>query len=78
MGMDQSSIIAGLLHDVPEDTSYSLVEVEKNFGDEVAKLVGGISKLGVMKYRGMEKYAENLRRMFVSMAQDIRIILISH
>ena len=76
MGMDQSSIIAGLLHDVPEDTSYSLVEVEKNFGDEVAKLVGGISKLGVIKYRGMEKYAENLRRMFVSMAQDIRIILI--
>ncbi len=76
MGMDQPTIIAALLHDVPEDTNYSLVDVEKNFGPEVAKLVGGITKLGVIKYRGMERYAENLRRMFISMAQDIRIILI--
>jgi len=76
MGLDQPTIIAGLLHDVPEDTNYSLVEVEKNFGEEVAKLVAGITKLGIIKYRGMEKYAENLRKMFVSMAQDIRIILI--
>ncbi len=76
MGMDQDTIIAALLHDVPEDTTYSLVEIKKNFGPEVAKLVGGITKLGVIKYRGMEKYAENLRRMFISMAQDIRTILI--
>ncbi len=76
MGLDQDSIIAALLHDVPEDTNYSLVEIEKNFGPEVAKLVAGITKLGIIKYRGMEKYAENLRKMFVSMAQDIRIILI--
>jgi GTP pyrophosphokinase len=76
MGMDQATIIAGLLHDVPEDTNYSLVDIEKNFGPEVAKLVGGISKLGIIKYRGIEKYAENLRKMFVSMAEDIRIILI--
>src|SRR3989344_5806294 len=76
MGIDQPTIIAGLLHDVPEDTTYSLVDVEKNFGPEVAKLVAGISKLGVIKYRGIERYAENLRKMFVSMAQDIRIILI--
>ncbi len=76
MGLDQASIIAALLHDVPEDTNYSLVDIEKNFGSEIAQLVGGITKLGVIKYRGMEKYAENLRRMFISMAQDIRIILI--
>ena len=76
IGMDQASIIAGLLHDVPEDTNYSLVDIERNFGPEVAHLVGGISKLGIIKYRGIEKYAENLRRMFVSMAEDIRIILI--
>src|SRR3989338_691977 len=76
MGLDQDSIIAGLLHDVPEDTNSSLVEIEKNFGPEVAKLVSGITKLSVIKYRGMEKYAENLRKMFVAMAQDIRIILI--
>ncbi|MDD2807837.1 MAG: RelA/SpoT family protein [Patescibacteria group bacterium] len=76
MGLDQPSIIAALLHDVPEDTNYTLVEVEKNFGPEVAKLVAGITKLGIIKYRGMEKYAENLRNMFVSMAQDLRIVLI--
>lgn len=76
MGLDQDTIIAGLLHDVPEDTNITLVEVEKNFGAEVAKLVLGITKLGKIKYRGIERYAENLRRMFVSMAQDIRIVLI--
>lgn len=76
LGLDQPSIIAALLHDVPEDTNYTLVEIEKNFGPEVAKLVAGITKLGVIKYRGMEKYAENLRNMFVSMAQDLRIVLI--
>ncbi len=76
MGMDEETIIAGLLHDVPEDTNCSLVEVEKNFGPEVAKLVSGITKLGIIKYRGIQKYAENLRRMFVSMAEDIRVILI--
>jgi len=76
MGMDQPTIIAGLLHDVPEDTDHSLVDIEKNFGDEIARLVSGITKLGIIKYRGIEKYAENLRKMFVSMAQDIRIIII--
>lgn len=76
MGADEETIIAALLHDVPEDTDYSLVDVEKNFGPEVAKLVSGITKLGVIKYRGIEKYAENLRKMFVSMAQDVRIVLI--
>ena len=76
MGLDQDTIIAGLLHDVPEDTKFNLVDVEKNFGPEVANLVAGITKLGIIKYRGIEKYAENLRKMFISMAQDIRIILI--
>lgn len=76
VGMDQDTIIAALLHDVPEDTDYSLVDIEKNFGPEIAKLVSGITKLGVIKYRGIQKYAENLRKMFVSMAQDLRIILI--
>lgn len=76
MNMDQPTIIAGLLHDIPEDTSHSLVDIEKNFGEEVAKLVAGITKLSIIKYRGMEKYAENLRKMFISMAQDIRIVMI--
>lgn len=76
MGMDQETIIAGLLHDVPEDTAYSLVDIEKNFGAEVATLVAGITKLGKIKYRGIERYSENLRKMFISMAQDIRAIVI--
>ena len=76
MGLDEPTIIAALLHDVPEDTNYTLVDIEKNFGSEVARLVTGITKLGVIKYRGMSRYAENLRKMFISMAEDIRIILI--
>lgn len=74
--MDIPTIIAGLLHDVPEDTSITIDDIRKNFGKEVAILVAGITKLGALKYRGMERYAENLRRMFVAMSNDIRVILI--
>lgn len=74
--MDIPTIIAGLLHDVPEDTSITIEDIKKNFDKEIAILVAGITKLGALKYRGMERYAENLRRMFVAMSNDIRIILI--
>lgn len=74
--MDIPTIIAGLLHDVPEDTSVTIEDIKKNFGKEVATLVAGITKLGALKYRGIERYAENLRRMFVAMSNDIRVILI--
>lgn len=73
---DMPTLLAGLLHDVPEDTSVSINEIEKNFGKEVAKLVSGITKLGRLKYRGIERYAENLRKMFIAMAKDIRVIFI--
>ncbi len=76
MRLDMTTVIAGLLHDVPEDTEHTLEEIEKNFGHDVAKLVAGITKLGQLKYRGMERYAENLRKMFVAMSDDIRVILI--
>ncbi|MBU1164944.1 RelA/SpoT family protein [Patescibacteria group bacterium] len=76
MKADHATIIAGLLHDVPEDTDYSLVDVEKNFGQEITGLVTGITKLGKIKYRGIERYSENLRKMFISMAQDFRTVLI--
>ena len=76
MNLDIATILAGLLHDIPEDTSRTLKDLEKNFGSEVAKLVEGITKLGKIKYRGMERYAENLRKMFVAMSNDIRVILI--
>lgn len=69
-------IIAGLLHDVPEDTAVTLADVEKNFGADVASMVAGVTKLGTIKYRGLDRYIENLRKMFVAMASDVRVILI--
>jgi GTP pyrophosphokinase len=69
-------VIAGLLHDVPEDTSVTVEDIRKDFGDDVASMVSGITKLGKIKYRGIDRYVENLRKMFVAMASDIRVILI--
>ncbi|HUT22670.1 MAG TPA: RelA/SpoT family protein [Candidatus Bipolaricaulota bacterium] len=74
--VNTNMIIAGLLHDVPEDTTYTLEDVRKNFGDDVAGMVEGVTKLGTVKYRGMKRYVENLRKMFVAMARDIRVIVI--
>lgn len=74
--LPQDMIVGGLLHDVPEDTDVTLEEIEEEFGENVAGMVKGITKLGKIKYRGMERYVENLRKMFVSMASDIRVILI--
>jgi len=69
-------IIAGLLHDVPEDTDRTLDEIEERFGSDIAAMVAGITKLGKIKYRGMERYIENLRKMFLSMAADVRVVFI--
>lgn len=74
--LSDTIIIAGLLHDVPEDTKYTTEEVKKQFGLEIATLVSGISKLSNIKYRGTEKYIDNIRNMFMAMAADIRVILI--
>jgi GTP diphosphokinase / guanosine-3',5'-bis(diphosphate) 3'-diphosphatase len=76
MKADLNTIVAGLLHDVPEDTSCTFEDIEKNFGSEIATLVRGITKLGKIKYRGIKRYRENLRKMFLAMAADIRIIMI--
>ncbi|HOY55999.1 MAG TPA: RelA/SpoT family protein [bacterium] len=76
MNFDMPTIIAGILHDIPEDTSRTLEDIEKNFGEEIAMLVSGITKLGKIKYRGLTRYAENLRKMFVAMAEDIRVVFI--
>ncbi|MDP2656104.1 MAG: RelA/SpoT family protein [bacterium] len=76
MQMDTPTIIAGLLHEITDETSITIDELSKQFGKDVAVLVEGVSKLGLMKYRGVEKYAENLRKMFIAMAKDIRIIVI--
>ena len=73
---DLETVVAGLLHDIPEDTEYTLADIEKNFGEEVADLVEGITKLSKIKYRGIERYSESLRKMFLAMAKDLRVILI--
>jgi len=73
---DINTITAGLLHDVPEDTSVTIDDIKKEFGEEIAYLVEGITKLSKIKYRGVERYKESLRKMFLAMANDIRVILI--
>ncbi len=73
---DLPTIIAGLLHDVPEDTATTLEDIRAEFGDEVARLVEGITKLSKIKYRGIARYRESLRKMFLAMAEDLRVILI--
>jgi GTP pyrophosphokinase len=69
-------IAAGLLHDVPEDTTVTIEGIKNQFGADIASLVGGVTKLGHVQYRGLERYLENLRKMFLSMAADIRVIFI--
>jgi len=74
MGVDV--IAAALLHDVPEDTEVGLDQIEKIFGPNIAFLVSGITKLSKIRYTGEELYVENLRKMFVAMSKDIRVIFV--
>jgi len=76
MHIDPVIVIATLLHDVPEDTTRTLEDIEKNFGSDIASMIRGITKLGKLKYRGVERYIENLRKMFVAMAEDVRVMII--
>jgi len=76
--LDAPTIIAALLHDVPEDTEFTLQDIEKKFGQEVAYLVSGVTKLTRVRLRGSNEpgYVENLRKMFIAAAQDLRVVLI--
>ncbi|MCR4711311.1 MAG: HD domain-containing protein, partial [Clostridia bacterium] len=77
LGMDDATIVAGLLHDVVEDTNYTREQMAQDFGDEVTLMVDGVTKLGSLKFDNQEEaQAENLRKMFLAMSKDIRVLII--
>jgi GTP diphosphokinase / guanosine-3',5'-bis(diphosphate) 3'-diphosphatase len=77
LGLDPVAVTAALLHDIPEDTEYSLTDVEERFGADVARLVNGVTKLSKFSTLSHEQQqAENIRKMFLAMAEDIRVVLI--
>lgn len=77
LGMDDQTIVAGLLHDVVEDTDYTEEQLTEEFGEKVALLVDGVTKLGSLVFETKEEaQAENMRKMFLAMSQDIRVLII--
>jgi len=73
---DTTCIVGGLLHDTVNNTGVTLKEIENKFGKEMSFLVSGVTKLSKINYQGRKRYIENLRKMFLAMAKDIRIIVI--
>ncbi len=76
LGASGTTIAAGLLHDAIEDVGVKREDIVKEFGEEVAFLVEGVTKLGHLKYGGADRYNESLRKLFVAMSEDIRVLLI--
>lgn len=75
-GLDAKAIAAGLLHDTIEDAGVRAVTIEEQFGTEVLTLVEGVTKLGALRYRGLERHTESLRKLFAATARDIRVLII--
>ncbi len=76
IGMDAQTIAAGLLHDTVEDAHIAEETIEQEFGKDVRILVHGVTKLGALKYRGMERHTESLRKLFAATAEDIRVLIV--
>ncbi|OGI61034.1 hypothetical protein A2814_03550 [Candidatus Nomurabacteria bacterium RIFCSPHIGHO2_01_FULL_38_19] len=76
LGMDAQTIVAGLLHDVLEDTKITEKEIEKEFNKDILFLIKGVTKLGTLKYSGYERHVESLRKFFMAMANDLRVVII--
>jgi GTP pyrophosphokinase len=77
LGLDIPTVIAGLFHDIVEDTTVTLVQIQSAFGAEIAQLVDGVTKVGKVDFTSKEEHqAEYLRKMFIAMASDIRVILV--
>lgn len=76
LDMDTTLICAALLHDTVEDTDTSLDDIKEQFGQEIASLVEGVSKVSRVQYLGNERHVESLRKFFVSVAQDARVVII--
>ncbi len=74
--MDATLISAALLHDTVEDTETSLDDIKEHFGQEIAGLVEGVKKVGRVQYLGNERHVESLRKFFVSVAQDVRVVIL--
>lgn len=77
LGMDDETLVAGMLHDTVEDTPYTREQLVEDFGEDIALLVDGVTKLGGLKFDSKEQaQAENLRKMFLAMSKDIRVLII--
>lgn len=76
LGVDIQTVVAGLLHDVLEDTETTEEELTKEFGETIVFLVKGVTKLGAIKYRGHRRHVESLRKFFIAMTNDLRVVVI--
>lgn len=76
LGMPPIVITAGLLHDTVEDTTVTIDQIKEEFGDEIAFIIEGVTKLGKLKYRGVERHVESLRKFFIATSEDIRVLIV--
>ncbi|HEY4496855.1 MAG TPA: RelA/SpoT family protein [Candidatus Paceibacterota bacterium] len=75
-GLNETTIAAGLLHDIAEHADYTIKDIQKNFGKEISFLVDGVTRISKFNYQGGEEQAETIRKMVLAMAQDVRVMLI--